>query len=108
MQPAAEVMAEALGGVEIRAPRVPLVSNVGAEAVTEPAEIRELLVRQVTGAVRWRESVLWMAAQGVGEIVEVGAGKALSGMARRIDRELTGRAVNTAEDVAALAAALRG
>lgn len=108
MQPAADAMAEALAKVEIGAPRVPLVSNVRAEAVTEPAEIRALLVEQVTGAVRWRESVEWMAAQGVREFVEVGAGKALSGMVRRINRELTARAVNTAEDVRALAAALKG
>ncbi len=108
MQPAADVMAEALGKVEIRPPRVPVVANVRAEAVTDPAEIRELLVRQVTAAVRWRESVAWMAAQGVTEVVEVGAGKALSGMVRRIDRSLAARAVNTAEDVRALAGDLRG
>ncbi len=107
MQPAAEAMAEALAGVDIRPPRVPVVSNVRAEGVTEPAEIRELLVSQVTGAVRWRESVEWMAARGVREFVEIGAGKALSGMVRRIDRELSARAVNTAADVAALAAALK-
>jgi [acyl-carrier-protein] S-malonyltransferase len=106
MQPAADVMAEALAGVEIFAPKVPLVANVRAEAVSDPVEIRELLVRQVTGSVRWRESVLWMAGQGVSELVEIGAGKALSGMARRIDRELTASAVNTAADVRTLADAL--
>jgi [acyl-carrier-protein] S-malonyltransferase len=108
MQPAAEVMAEALGKVEIRAPSVPLVANVRAEAVSDPADIRKLLVEQVTGAVRWRESVIWMAGHGVREFVEVGAGKALSGMVRRIDRELAARAVNTAGDVRALAEAFRG
>ncbi|HUS54316.1 MAG TPA: ACP S-malonyltransferase [Thermohalobaculum sp.] len=108
MQPAADVMAEALAGVAIVAPKVPLVANVCAEAVNDPAEIRELLVRQVTGSVRWRESVLWMAGQGVTELVEIGAGKALSGMARRIDRELAASAVNTAADVKTLAEALAG
>jgi [acyl-carrier-protein] S-malonyltransferase len=108
MQPAADVMAEALAGVEISTPKVPLVANVRAEAVSDPVEIRELLVRQVTGSVRWRESVLWLAGQGVTELVEIGAGKALSGMARRIDRELAACAVNTAADVKALAEALAG
>jgi [acyl-carrier-protein] S-malonyltransferase len=108
MQPAADVMAEALAGVEISAPKVPLVANVRAEAVSDPVEIRELLVRQVTDSVRWRESVLWLAGQGVTELVEIGAGKALSGMARRIDRELAACAVNTAADVKALAEALAG
>ncbi|MEM7527384.1 MAG: ACP S-malonyltransferase [Pseudomonadota bacterium] len=103
MQPAAEVMAEALGQVEIKAPSVPLVANVRAEAVSAPDEIRSLLVEQVTAAVRWRESVQWMAAQGVTETVEVGAGKALSGMVRRIDRSLTVANVATPEDVKALA-----
>lgn len=106
MQPAAEVMAGALAEVSITAPSVPLVANVKAEAVSDPDEIRDLLVRQVTGSVRWRESVLWMAGQGVGELVEVGAGKVLSGLARRIDRELTGKAVNNPADAAAVAAAL--
>lgn len=106
MQPAADAMAEALAGVDIRAPKVPLVANVLAEAVSDPATIRALLVEQVTGSVRWRESVLWMAGQGVTELVEIGAGKALSGMARRIKGELATRAVNTAADVKALAEAL--
>jgi [acyl-carrier-protein] S-malonyltransferase len=108
MQPAADVMAAALAGVEIKAPKVPLVANVRAEAVSDPVVIRELLVAQVTGSVRWRESVLWLAAQGVTELVEIGAGKALSGMARRIDRELAASAVNTAADVKALAQTLAG
>jgi [acyl-carrier-protein] S-malonyltransferase len=101
-------MAEALAGVEIKAPAVPLVANVRAEAVSDAAEIRSLLVRQVTGSVRWRESVLWMAAHGVTEVTEIGAGKALIGMARRIDKELATSAVGTAEEVKALAAALAG
>ncbi len=108
MQPAAEVMAEALAGVEIVAPKVPLVANVRAEAVSDPAQIRAFLVEQVTGSVRWRESVLWLAGQGVTELVEIGAGKALSGMARRIDRALATSVVNTAADVKTLAQALAG
>jgi [acyl-carrier-protein] S-malonyltransferase len=102
MQPAAEAMAEALAGVTIRAPAVPLVANVRAEAVTDPATIRALLVEQVTGAVRWRESVAWMAAQGVTEFWEVGAGKALSGMIRRIAKDARTRAIGTPADLAAL------
>lgn len=102
MQPAADVMAEALAGVTIRAPRVPLVANVRAEAVTDPDTIRALLVEQVTGSVRWRESVGWMAAQGVGVFWEIGAGKALSGMIKRIAREAETRAIGTPEDIAAL------
>lgn len=108
MQPAADVMAEALSAVDIAAPKVPLVANVRAGAVTNPDEIRQLLVEQVTGSVRWRESVLYMAAQGVTEVWEIGAGKALSGMIRRIDRALATRAVGTPEDVKAAVEALNG
>lgn len=108
MQPAAERMAEALAGVEISPPRVPLVANVLAEAVTEPEAIRRLLVAQVTGSVRWRESVAWMAARGVGEFWEIGAGKALSGMVRRIAKEAATRAVGTPEELRAAVAALHG
>lgn len=103
MQPAADVMAEALAGVAISAPRVPLVANVKASPVSEPDEIRTLLVEQVTGSVRWRESVQWLASQGVTGLVEIGAGKALSGMARRIDREISTEAVGTAADAKAVA-----
>lgn len=103
MAPAAKVMAEALAGVTIRAPRVPLVANVRAEAVTDPDTIRALLVEQVTGSVRWRESVTYMVAQGVTQMWEVGAGKALSGMVRRIAKEVATRAVGTPADVAAAA-----
>jgi [acyl-carrier-protein] S-malonyltransferase len=101
MQPAADAMAEALAGVEIKAPVVPLVANVRAEAVSEGGLIRDLLVEQVTGSVRWRESVAWMAAQGVTEIWEIGAGKALSGMVKRIDKSVATRAVGTPDDVEA-------
>jgi [acyl-carrier-protein] S-malonyltransferase len=103
MQPAADRMAEALAGVAIAAPVVPLVANVKAEAVRDPEEIRRLLVAQVTGRVRWRESVGWMAGQGVTEFVEVGAGKALSGMIRRIAKEAETRTVGTPAEVRALA-----
>ncbi|WP_170788822.1 ACP S-malonyltransferase [Ruegeria lacuscaerulensis] len=99
MQPAADVMAEALAGVEIKAPAVPLIANVRAEAVSDPDLIRQLLVEQVTGSVRWRESVQYMAAQGVTETWEIGAGKALSGMIRKIDRSIAGKAVGTPDDV---------
>ncbi|MFS4580044.1 ACP S-malonyltransferase [Phaeobacter sp. C3_T13_0] len=101
MQPAADVMAEALAGVEITSPAVPLIANVRADAVTDPDEIRKLLVEQVTGSVRWRESVQCMAAKGVTEFWEIGAGKALSGMIRKIDRSLSSRQVGTTEDVTA-------
>lgn len=101
MQPAADAMAEALAGVVISAPRVPLVANVRAEAVSDPETIRRLLVAQVTGSVRWRESVVWMAAQGVTAFWEIGAGKALSGMIRRISKDAECRAVGTPEDVLA-------
>jgi [acyl-carrier-protein] S-malonyltransferase len=102
MQPAADAMAEALASVTLRAPAVPLVANVRAEAVADPDTIRALLVEQVTGAVRWRESVSWMAAQGVTEFWEIGAGKALSGMIKRIARDAATRAIGTPADIAAL------
>ena len=106
MAPAADVMASALEGVEITAPNVPLVANVAATAVTDPAEIRSLLVAQVTGSVRWRESVGYMAAQGVTEIWEIGAGKALSGMIRRVDKSIATKSVGTPDDITAAVAAL--
>ncbi|MCL3883475.1 ACP S-malonyltransferase [Marivita sp. GX14005] len=105
MAPAATVMQEALAAVEIAAPSVPLVANVLAEAVTDPDRIRALLVDQVTGAVRWRESVEWMVQQGVTEFWEIGAGKALSGMVRRIDRSTATRNIGTPADVQSAASA---
>ncbi len=102
MAPAAEAMAEALGDVEIKAPGVPVVANVKAEAISDPAEIKDLLIQQVTGAVRWRESVGYMAEQGVTQTLEVGAGKALSGMIRRIAKEIEVKAVGAPSDIAAL------
>jgi [acyl-carrier-protein] S-malonyltransferase len=107
MAPAAEVMAAALAEVQILPPRVPLVANVIAGPVTDPDEIRKLLVAQVTGSVRWRESVAWMAANGITEIWEIGAGKALSGMIRRIERDVATRAVGTPDEVAEAASALK-
>lgn len=101
MQHAASVMAEALAGVEIKAPSVPVVVNVRAEAVTVPDNIRSLLVAQVTGSVRWRESVLWMAGAGVTEFWEIGAGKALSGMIKRTASGAVTRAIGSPEDVIA-------
>ena len=105
MAPAADKMKEALAEVNIQAPAVPVVSNVRAAGVSDPDEIRELLVQQVTGSVRWRESVMWMASQGVDQIWEIGAGKALSGMVRRIDRAIECKVIGTAADAAAAAQA---
>ena len=102
MQPAASVMADALAGVDIHEPAVPLIANVRAEPVTMPGAIRQFLVEQVTGSVRWRESVQFMADQGVTEFWEIGAGKALSGMIKRIAPGVETRAVGTPEEIAAL------
>ena len=104
MQPAADRMAEALADAEILVPRVPVVTNVTAGPTSDPVEIRERLVRQVTGQVRWRESIEWLAANGVNSLVEIGSGKVLTGLARRIDRSLEGRAIGTADDVRAFTA----
>ncbi|MEM9308941.1 MAG: ACP S-malonyltransferase [Pseudomonadota bacterium] len=105
MAPAADAMAQALADVRIHQPRVPIVANVTAEAVQTPAQIKELLIRQVTGQVRWKTSVGWMAANGVTEFWEIGAGKALSGMIRRIAKDATVRNVGTPEDIAAAVSA---
>ena len=104
MQPAADAMAEALAKVEIKAPKVPLVANVVAGPVTDPAQIRKLLVEQVTGTVRWRESIAWMAGQGVTQFVELGAGKVLAGLVKRIADGATGSSVGTPADVEAFKA----
>jgi len=101
MAPAAEVMAEALAGVEVKMPAVPLVANVTASHLSDPEEIRRKLVEQVTGMVRWRESVAYMAGQGVEKVVELGAGKVLSGLTKRIDRSLAGLSVETPEQLEA-------
>jgi len=99
MAPAADIMAEALSSVRMNAPVIPLVANVTAREVSDAAEIRRLLVEQVTGMVRWRESVLFMRANGVDQLVEIGAGKVLSGLTRRIDREMTSQSIGTPTDV---------
>ena len=101
MAPAAEKMAEALSEVTMNAPNVPVVSNVLAEAVSDPDRIRELLIQQVTGQVRWKTSVEWMAANGVDAFWEIGAGKALSGMIRRIAKEAGSRNFGTPDDIKA-------
>lgn len=106
MQPAADEMEAALAEVAIGAPAVPLVANVTAAAVTEPERIRALLVQQVTAMVRWRESVLYMKDQGVDELLELGAGKVLATMTRRIDRDVSASAVSTPEDIEKLVASL--
>ncbi|OKL42997.1 ACP S-malonyltransferase [Pseudovibrio exalbescens] len=102
MQPAADAMAEALAAVEINAPKVPLVANVLAQPITDPSEIRTRLVEQVTGTVRWRESVTFMAQDGITTFVEIGTGKVLTGMVKRIAKSAEGVAVNTAADIEAL------
>lgn len=102
MQPAAEAMAAALAEVDLRAPAVPLVANVLASAITDPDEIRRRLVEQVTGTVRWRESVTYMADAGVSTAFEIGTGKVLTGMIKRIAPGVTGIAVSTPADIDAL------
>ena len=102
MKPAAEVMETALADVPLSPPVVPLVANVTAESVNDPSLIRQLLVEQVTSMVRWRESVLYMKEQKVTELVELGAGKVLSGLARRIDRDLSARSVQSPDDIEAV------
>jgi [acyl-carrier-protein] S-malonyltransferase len=106
MAPAATVMAVALADVAMQTPAVPLVANVRAAAVSDPAVIKALLVEQVTGSVRWRESVLWMAAAGVTEIWEIGSGKALCGMIRRIAKDITTLNVGMPEEVVTAAASV--
>lgn len=105
MAPAAEAMEVALSGSTVMTPRVPVVSNVRASPVTDPAEIVRLLVEQVTGTVRWRESIIYMAGAGVNRMVEVGAGKVLCGLVKRIDKSISSTNVATSEDVAAYIAA---
>lgn len=101
MAPAAAVMDEALAACSMVSPAVPVVANVRAEAVTDPGLLRALLVEQVTGRVRWRESVAWMKDQGIERLVEIGSGRVLSGLARRIDPELKGLALNGPKDIEA-------
>ena len=102
MQPAAEVMREALAEVALAPPLVPIVANVTAGTVESPENIRRLLVDQVTGLVRWRESVLYMKEQGVHRLIELGAGKVLTGLARRIDRDLAAVAAGDPAEIEAV------
>jgi len=104
MQPAADVMREALAKVKVEPPRVPLVANVTAAPVREPAQIVQCLVEQVIGTVRWRESIVYVVSQGVDRLVEVGAGRVLTGLARRIAKEATATAVEKPDDVVAFKA----
>ncbi len=106
MQPAADVMAEALAGVTIAPPKVPLYPNVTAAPTSDPETIRAQLVEQVTGMVRWRESVAAMAADGVTQLAELGSGKVLTGLVRRIDKSLSGTAVNGPADIETFLASL--
>jgi [acyl-carrier-protein] S-malonyltransferase len=104
MQPAAEVMAQALAQVSLKQPAVPVVCNVLAKPIDDPAEIMKALVAQVTGTVRWRESVAFMAQAGVDKFYEVGAGKVLSGLIKRIADGANASAIATPEDIAAFKA----
>ena len=106
MQPAADAMRSALEGVSLQAPLLPLIANVSASEVIDPAQIRKLLVEQVTGMVRWRESVLYMKQQGVAELIELGAGKVLSGLTKRIDADLSGKSISTPADIDAFVATI--
>jgi [acyl-carrier-protein] S-malonyltransferase len=106
MQPAADAMAEALGNTTLNVPAVPLIANVTAAAVSDPEQIRKLLVEQVTATVRWRESVETMKKEGVTRIFELGAGKVLAGLTKRIDREIEASAVGGPEDIEAALKAL--
>ncbi|MDH6266809.1 [acyl-carrier-protein] S-malonyltransferase [Rhizobium sp. SG_E_25_P2] len=108
MSPAADAMAEALAQVTINSPIVPVIANVAVAPVTDPAEIAALLVKQVTGQVRWRETVEWFAANGVTTLYEIGAGKVLTGLARRIDKNIAGVVVNGPQDIEAALSALNG
>lgn len=108
MAPAAETMAEALAGALIHEPVVPVVANVTARAVTDPSQIRTLLVDQITGTVRWRESVLWMKEQGVTEMVEIGSGKVLAGLVKRIDKEISCESVGEPQQIEDLIKKLNG
>ena len=99
MAPAAKVMAEALSQVQIHQPSPGLVANVTAERTEDPTEIRRLLVEQVTGMVRWRESVIYLGEQGVDTLVELGSGKVLTGLVRRINRDMSGVSIQGPVDI---------
>ncbi len=108
MAPAADAMRHALAKVEKKSPVVPVVANVRAAPVSDAEEIAGLLVTQVTGQVRWRETVEWFGANGITTLYEIGSGKVLTGLARRIDKNISGVAVNTPADIDAAIAAILG
>jgi [acyl-carrier-protein] S-malonyltransferase len=105
MQPAADIMAEALARTAIKAPVVPVVANIWAKPINDPAEIASALIAQVTGTVRWRESITFMGEAGVDTFYEVGAGKVLSGLVKRIAEDSHGSAIGTPQDIASFIAA---
>ena len=107
MQPAAEAMQAALAEVTMNTPSVPLVANVSASPTSDVETIRKQLVEQVTGTVRWRESVGFMGKNGIETLIEVGNGKVLTGMVRRIDKNITGMACGTDEEIAAVVELLK-
>lgn len=100
MGPAADAMAKALAQVEVKSPIVPLIANVLAAPITDGEEIKKCLVEQVTGQVRWRETIEWMGQNGVTKLIEAGSGKVLSGLARRINRDLSSASIGTPDDIA--------
>jgi len=106
MQPAADAMATALAAVEVRYPAIPVVANVLAAAISDPAEIKKRLVEQVTGTVRWRECVMYMTSNGVTHVFEIGSGKVLAGLAKRIEPSLNAASIGTPADVDAVLAQL--
>lgn len=106
MQPAADAMAEALAKVTMNAPKLPVVSNVTAKGESNPDDIRSLLVKQVTGLVRWRESMLWLKQEGVGQVVELGSGKVLAGLIKRIDKEVEPLSLGQPAEIEAFAKSL--
>ena len=108
MQPAADAMRDALADAAMNSPAVPVVTNVTADAVSDPSRLKDLLVDQVTGQVRWRESVLWMGENGVSTMTEIGAGKVLSGLVRRINKDITCTPVGTPEGIESLINTLKG
>jgi len=99
MQPAADAMQKALADVKIRPPTMPLIANVTAEAVSDAGRIRDLLIKQITAPVRWRESVLYMKGHGIGQLVECGAGSVLASLAKRIDKDITAVSLHTPEEI---------
>lgn len=108
MQPAAEAMAAALAAIDIKAPVVPVIANVLATPINDPADIRRRLVEQVTGTVRWRESVGYMSAHGITHVFEIGHGKVLAGLVKRIDKNFEASSIGTPADIEAASIALKG